>query len=121
MPDLVNILASNDVSKRGGKEVISQGKSPSRNQTGARVVRCEGRHRERRFTMQIHLGVECPHGEDRHLPGAELIADDSLGAVGSDDTGLWDHLSDDAAVEDEEEFRGTIVDVERCHAAGYCG
>jgi hypothetical protein len=114
----VNVLAFNTLSKRAENDLVIQSKHLGEDQASAGVLVVEGSQDAHGLASWVHLDVEGTRGEDGHLSGAEVSANDPGLAVLGDDAALGDHLGDDGAVECDKELGSTGVDMQRAKATG---
>lgn len=112
LPDPLDLIRTEDLRKRWGNQVVIQRKHPRHDERRAGVVGRESRDNDRRRAVGVHLHVEGTLREDGGLVAREHVADHPLFPSGIDGATLGDHLGDDAAGEDEEDFGGSRVDVQ---------
>ncbi len=119
VPNGTDIVASNALSESRDNDIVAQSKSLGRNSARAGVPRCATCDSGRRFALQICLSVKRAHREDRHHVGAKLSTDHPLGSISVEHARLRDHLSDNIAGDNNEEFGGPRMEMNGSHGTGF--
>ena len=119
IPQTLNFLSSEALSKVREKEVVAQSKSLGTDQAGARVLRREGSHNCGRLALGVHLRVVHTGGENSHLVGTKIGVNDSLLALCISHSELWDGFDKNVPRNNGESLSCTRMDMERCHSASY--
>lgn len=105
----VNIGSRNGVAQLRGDDIVGQGKRLIGHEAKAAILVGEDGQCGDFVAIRVDLGVQSSLVKDGHHVGADLVADDTLLAIGINSAELRDGLGDKAAGLDDEHLCGAGV------------
>lgn len=101
----INVLPRYGLPERGSNNIICESESLVKDLSSTKVLTSKRSNKSNITTVGVELCMNRTLIERGHLVRPDFILNDSTPSVGVQDPILWNHLGDEAAVDDELQLR----------------